>query len=87
MKIKVDEEVGNVCRHIVFEPGDGTCYDLICTPDPYGGTLVNVNTTSVWRWYPGDYLKFLCGNDNGYTRKAVFDYLENYDCPYPYESD
>jgi len=84
MKITQDEEVCNVCRHFVFQPGDGTCYDCIMTPDPYGGFIVNVNTTSVWRWYPEDYLKFLCGNNNEYTRKAVFDFLENYECPYPW---
>ena len=86
MKIKEDYEDKCLTRHFVFEPGDGTCYDCILTPDPYGGFLVNVNTTSVWRWYPGDYLKFLCGNNNSYTSKAVFHFLENYECPYPYSA-
>jgi len=59
-----------------FQPGDGTRYNLVTVDDPHGGVLVICNNSSLWRYYQGDYLKFLCGNENEYTRRAIFNELE-----------
>jgi len=60
-----------------FEPGDGTRYTLHLTVAEYGGTYVICNETSLWRYHRGDQLKFLCGNDNEFTYRAIWNYLEN----------
>jgi hypothetical protein len=59
-----------------FQPGDGTRYNLVTVDDPHGGVLVICNNSSLWRHYPRDALKFLCGNENEYTRRAIFNHLE-----------
>jgi len=60
-----------------FEPGDGTRYTLHLVVATYGGTYVICNETSLWRYHRGKDLKFLCGNDNPYTKIAIWDHLEN----------
>jgi hypothetical protein len=59
-----------------FQPGDGTRYNLVTVDDPHGGVLVICNNSSLWRHYPRDALKFLCGNENEYTRRAIWNHLE-----------
>jgi len=59
-----------------FQPGDGTRYNLVTVDDPHGGVLVICNNKSLWRYHAGDMLKFLCGNDNEYTRRAIWNHLE-----------
>lgn len=59
-----------------FQPGDGTRYTLVTVDDPHGGLLVICNSSSLWRYHAGDQLKFLCGNENEYTRKAIWNHLE-----------
>ena len=63
-------------KHCIFQPGDGTCYDILCVDDPYGGILVIWPNQSTWRYHEGDQLKFLHGVNNEYTRKAIWNYLE-----------
>tara|TARA_Y100001963_G_scaffold143363_1_gene214160 strand:+ start:54 stop:299 length:246 start_codon:yes stop_codon:yes gene_type:complete len=63
-------------RHIIFQPGDGTNYDIVLVPDPYGGILAIWPGNSTWRYYEGEYLKFLHGVENAWTRKAIWNYLE-----------
>lgn len=77
MKIEKDEvdKTLNI-RHIIFSPGDGTRYDIVLVPDPYGGILVIWPGQSTWRYYEGDYLKWLHGKENEWTRKAIWNYLE-----------
>lgn len=61
-----------------FSPGDGTRYCIHCMDDVHGGVLV-VSHHSTWRYYAGDYLKFLHGRGdepNEWTRRAIFNYLE-----------
>ena len=65
--------------HFDFQPGDGTRYDIVTVPDPYGGVLVIWPGQSTWRYYRGDYLKFLHGDNNKWTQKAIFNYLEALD--------
>lgn len=60
-----------------FQPGDGTRYNLVTVYDPHGGILVICNNSSLWRYHPGDVLKFLCGNENDYTRRAIWNHLED----------
>lgn len=62
---------------IEFQPGDGTRYTLHLIVATYGGTYVICNETSLWRYHRGDQLKFLCGNDNEFTYRAIWNYLEN----------
>lgn len=58
-----------------FEPGDGTRYCIHTVQDVHGGLLV-IASQSTWRYYAGDYLKFLHGRENEWTRTAIFNYLE-----------
>jgi signal peptidase I len=76
MKIELDEIGATDTRQIIFQPGDGTRYDIVLIDDPYGGVLVIWPGDSTWRWYKNDYLKFLHGKNNEYTRRAIWNYLE-----------
>lgn len=60
-----------------WQPGDGTRYCIHCVNDVHGGILVITNVGATYRYYKNDYLKFLHGNDNEWTKKAVFDFLEH----------
>jgi len=58
--------------HVIFENGDGTNYSMVVTPDPYGGYLFIVNNTATYRYYEDSHqVKFLCGNTNNYTKRAI----------------
>tara|TARA_R110000803_G_C11980929_1_gene320741 strand:+ start:422 stop:721 length:300 start_codon:yes stop_codon:yes gene_type:complete len=70
-----------------FQPGDGTRYNLVTVDDPHGGVLVICNNSSVWRYHAGDVLKFLCGNENEYTRVAIWNHLEAEDKFLRHEED
>jgi len=59
-----------------FQPGDGTRYILHTIPSEHGGILVINHESSLWRYHRGDCVKFLCGNFNEYTQRAIWDYLE-----------
>jgi len=59
-----------------FQPGDGTRYVLHTIPSEYGGILVINQESSLWRYHRGDCLKFLCGDFNEYTQRAIWDYME-----------
>lgn len=63
-------------EHYDISPGDGTRYDFVTCPDPYGGLLVIWPGHSTWRYYAGDYLKFLHGQECEYARKAIWNHLE-----------
>jgi len=79
MKIEKDEvDTITNTRHIIFSPGDGTRYDIVLVADPYGGILVIWPNQSTWRYYEGDYLKFLHGKENKFTQRAIWNYLEKY---------
>lgn len=57
---------------VVFENGDGTCYSIVITPDPYGGYICIINNTHVYRIYADSYeTKFLCGKKCKYAEKAL----------------
>lgn len=62
--------------HYEFEPGDGTRYMIHLMDAKYGGVYVIVNEISTWRYHEGDCLKFLCGINDPWAKKAVWDYLE-----------
>ena len=64
--------------YIEFMPGNGTRYSLTLVNDPNGGILVIWPTQATYRYYAGDYLKFLHGNNNEFDRLAIWDYLEDY---------
>ena len=77
MKIKIDNHnpMGWI-HHASFEPGDGTCYDIIVFQDPYGGELVVWPNHSTWRYYSDDQeLKFLHGKKCKYTQDAILRYM------------
>jgi len=59
--------------HYVFElnPSDGTKYTVQVTPALYGGLNVICNESTLWRWHGAGDLKFLCGQYNPYTEKAM----------------
>jgi len=54
-----------------FMNGDGTAYTVHLMPAMHGGIYLICNESSVWRWHGDDDIKFLCGNNNEYTRKAM----------------
>ena len=72
--------------HILFEPrnANGSRYDLVTVPDPYGGILVIWSGICTWRYYTPAYchsiegeLKFLHGNHNTVDTLAVREYLDS----------
>lgn len=67
--------------HYVFEmnPSDGTKYTVQVTPALYGGLNVICNESSLWRWHGEGDVKFLCGNNNPYTKKAIVKIMEYHD--------
>ena len=44
--------------------------------DNFGGIFVINHEESLWRYHPGDQLKFLIGNNNKYTQAAIWNFLE-----------
>ena len=59
-----------------FQPGDGSRYFIQLFESEHGGTFVINHESSLWRYHRGDCLKFLCGDYNLYTSKAIWDFLE-----------
>lgn len=63
--------------HYVFQNGDGSRYTVHLMHHCYGGTLVAVNDSSLWLAFddvsrtPAVEVKFLCGNENEYTKRAI----------------
>tara|TARA_R110000824_G_scaffold340763_1_gene527274 strand:+ start:138 stop:443 length:306 start_codon:yes stop_codon:yes gene_type:complete len=82
-KVKID--IHDDCEwsnsFYVFEmsPSDGTKYTIHVSPANYGGLYVIVNESSVWRWHGYDDVKFLCGNNNKHTEKAVIRIMNYHD--------
>lgn len=77
MKVKI-ENTNHAAwiHHASFEPGDGTCYDIVVFDDPYGGELVVWPNHSTWRYYHNDQeLKFLHGKKCKYTQDAILRYM------------
>lgn len=65
----------------VFEtkPSDGTKYTIQVSPAKYGGLNVICNESSLWRWHGNGDLKFLCGDENPYTREAILKIMPYHD--------
>ena len=60
-----------------LQPGDGTSYTLHVMKHVYGGYLVCSNDSSMWLYFTRDHeIKFLCGNDNKFTAKAIQNYMK-----------
>jgi len=60
-----------------MKPSDGTRYTVHLCPCEHGGIYVLVNDSSCWLWFEGETshdheVKFLFGNNNEYTKKAVY---------------
>ena len=69
-----DEDIyrwGNSSYVFELNPSDGTKYTVQVSPAKYGGLNVICNESSLWRWHGEENLKFLCGDDNKYTCKAI----------------
>ena len=62
-----------------FENGDGTRYTVHVMEAKYGGLYVIVNEKSLWRWHGDGDVKFLCGNMNEWTKKAVIQIMTYHD--------
>lgn len=61
----------------VFQPGDGTRYTVTTVRAEYGGLYVICNESSLWRFHSNpNELKFLCGNNNEYTKLAILHLAE-----------
>jgi len=54
-----------------FENGDGTRYSVHLTNAQHGGIYIICNESSLWRWHDETDIKFLCGKNNEYTRRAI----------------
>ena len=66
------EEYRHESSYYVFENGDGTRYTLHICKCENGGFYFICNDSSLWMGFKGDPgVKFLCGNDNDYTRRAI----------------
>ena len=79
VKIRIDDEWQNSFYVFQMNPSDGTKYTVHVTPAQYGGLYVIVNEGSLWRWHGEGDVKFLCGNNNEYTRKAVIQIMTHHD--------
>ena len=79
MQIHIDDEWQNSFYVFEMNPSDGTKYTAHVSPAQYGGLYVIVNEGSLWRWHGEGDVKFLCGNDNKYTRKAVIAIMTHHD--------
>ena len=64
-----------VNSHYTFENGDGTRYTMHLMPHVHGGTIVCVNDMSMWLAFSNGDVKFLCGTNNKYTKRAVEDIM------------
>lgn len=64
--------------HIEGQPGNGTRYDITCTPDPYGGWLIVWPSMGwVWRFFPDDLeLKELSSDINPHDSAGVHSVLK-----------
>tara|TARA_B110000438_G_C15768044_1_gene630533 strand:- start:151 stop:372 length:222 start_codon:yes stop_codon:yes gene_type:complete len=61
-----------------FQPGDGTRYHLTLVSEEYGGIMIVCNRSSCWRYHPeNNELKFIFGDNNNWTRKAIQDYMDH----------
>jgi len=64
--------------HYIFYPNNGTRYSIVTVEDPNGGLLVVwADGNQTYRYYRGDYLKFLHGKANTFDREAIKEYLDN----------
>ena len=77
VRLRIIDEYQN--SFYVFENGDGTRYTTHVMPAEYGGLYVIVNESSLWRWHGEDDAKFLCGNNNKYTQRAVIQIMRHHD--------
>lgn len=59
-----------------FQNGDGTAYSVHLMPAQHGGIYIICNESSLWRWHGHDDIKFLCGNNNKFTRKAMLQIMK-----------
>lgn len=84
IKIKEKGVLEKYTQYVVFENGDGTCYNMQFSLNPNGGINVIVNNNSCWLLFP-DYtnvtqqheIKFLFGMPNSWTKKAILQ-IANY---------
>lgn len=65
--------------HHDIQPGDGTRYDFVTFPDPYGGVLVVWPGHVTYRYFRGDCLQHLHGEQNSWTHDAIWNHLESID--------
>lgn len=61
-----------------FENGDGTQYTVHLAPCEHGGIYMICNDSSLWMGFDNlDYeIKFLCGINNEYTKRAMAQILK-----------
>ena len=81
-KLEIDDINATwVNSSVVFENGDGTRYTCHFTPARYGGVYCIVNESSLWRYHGDGDIKFLTGNNNEYTERALLQlfYVRGYD--------
>jgi len=83
MKITTKEELYNSQTfNFCFQPGDGTCYDIVMCDDPHGGYLIIWPNYVTYRYFPTEHgekgeIKHLHGQKNDYTTRAIFNFLES----------
>jgi hypothetical protein len=61
-----------------FENGDGTRYSVHLSNAQHGGIYIICNESSLWRWHSIDDIKFLCGKNNEYTRRAILQIMAHH---------
>ena len=56
---------------VAFENGDGTRYLFHFMPARHGGIYIIANEKELYRYHGKQDIKFLCGNHNEYTQRAI----------------
>lgn len=69
--LTLDDDAAWATSSVAFENGDGTRYLFHFMPARHGGIYIIANEKELYRYHGNQQIKFLCGNHNEYTQKAI----------------
>ena len=70
-QVIVDDNATYANSSVAFENGDGTRYLFHFMPARHGGIYIIANEKALYRYHGNQNIKFLCGNHNEYTQRAI----------------